>query len=150
MNNSTYIPFTNTAISSPNNLQAAPTLSLTWPFTRPNPTPTRLVVLGTPQWIHNHLTGSDSLQQPRVCTLNSLHTKSHLYTTSETTDYDTPRDKHTTHLVKNMKTDELIDPKTPDMSGNNAAHFYSTSSHAAIKPLNRQLLRMGTSLPETC
>jgi len=53
--------FQNTAISSPNNPLAAQTHSLTWPSTRLNPAPTKLVVLRTSQWIHNQPTGSDCL-----------------------------------------------------------------------------------------
>ena len=34
---------------------------LTWPYTRPNTTPTKLVVLHTPQWTHNQPTRSDCL-----------------------------------------------------------------------------------------
>jgi len=48
-----------------------------------------------------------------------------------------------------MKTDEHIDPQILDISGNNTAHCYSTKPHAAKIPLSRQLLKMGTRVPET-
>jgi len=36
------------------------------------------------------------------------------------------------------------------LTGSDSLHSHGTTPHAAIKPLSRQLLRMGTRLPETC
>jgi len=73
--------------------------------------------------------------QPRVCTLIWLQTELYLHTTMK----PTPKNPHT-HTQPTHSETYLC----------NITYCYSTYQHEAITSRGRQLLMMGTRLPETC